>query len=144
MNIVTIIGARPQFIKAVPVSRAIYEYNNKDGENRAPITEIIIHTGQHFDTNMSDVFFKELGIPNPDYNLGINSANHGAMTGRMLEKIEEREKGDARILGSGNFVSRMLHESNKEFETRTLNRPTLKAITNDISDLYYQRPLLHT
>jgi UDP-N-acetylglucosamine 2-epimerase len=98
MKITTIIGARPQFIKAAPVSRAIYEYNNKTGTNQRPITEIIIHTGQHFDADMSDVFFKELDIPKPDYNLGINSASHGAMTGRMLEKIEEiliKEKPDS-------------------------------------------------
>jgi len=98
MKITTIIGARPQFIKAAPVSRAIYEYNNKTGTNQRPITEIIIHTGQHFDADMSDVFFKESDIPKPDYNLGINSASHGAMTGRMLEKIEEiliKEKPDS-------------------------------------------------
>jgi len=90
LKIVTIIGARPQFIKAAPVSRAIAEHNH--------LTELIIHTGQHFDADMSDVFFKELDIPNPDYNLGINSASHGAMTGRMLEKIEEiliKEKPDS-------------------------------------------------
>ena len=81
MKIVTIIGARPQFIKAAPVSRAIAEHNS--------LTEVIIHTGQHFDADMSDVFFKELNIPKPDYNLGINSASHGVMTGRMLKKIEE-------------------------------------------------------
>ncbi len=89
MKIVTIIGARPQFIKAAPVSRAIAEHNR--------LTEVIVHTGQHFDADMSDVFFRELNIPKPDYNLGINSASHGAMTGRMLEKIEEiliREKPD--------------------------------------------------
>lgn len=89
MKIATIIGARPQFIKAAPVSRAIAEHNR--------LTEVIVHTGQHFDADMSDVFFKELNIPKPDYNLGINSASHGAMTGRMLEKIEEiliKEKPD--------------------------------------------------
>jgi len=89
MKICTIIGARPQFIKAAPVSRAIAEHNR--------LAEVIIHTGQHFDADMSDVFFKELDIPKPDYNLGINSASHGAMTGRMLEKIEEiliKEKAD--------------------------------------------------
>ena len=89
MKICTIIGARPQFIKAAPVSRAIAEHNR--------LAEVIIHTGQHFDADMSDVFFKELNIPEPHYNLGINSASHGAMTGRMLEKIEEiliKEKPD--------------------------------------------------
>jgi UDP-GlcNAc3NAcA epimerase len=81
MKIVTIIGARPQFIKAASLSRAIEE----DKE----IEEIIVHTGQHFDPNMSDVFFDEMKIPKPKYNLEVNSIGHGAMTGRMLEKIEE-------------------------------------------------------
>lgn len=80
MKIVTIVGARPQFIKAAVVSRAI--------SKRANICESIIHTGQHFDTNMSDVFFDEMAIPKPNYNLNINGLGHGAMTGQMLEKIE--------------------------------------------------------
>ena len=81
MKILTIIGARPQFIKAAAVSRAFAE--------RDDITEVIVHTGQHFDTNMSDVFFEELEIPKSDYRLEINSLSHGAMTGRMIERIEE-------------------------------------------------------
>lgn len=88
LKIATIIGARPQFIKAAQVSRAIAEYNRFTSQ-ASRLTEIIIHTGQHFDADMSDVFFKELNIPKPDYNLDINNASHGAMTGRMLEKIEE-------------------------------------------------------
>jgi UDP-GlcNAc3NAcA epimerase len=88
-KIVTIIGARPQFIKAATVSRAL----RKNGL----FQEIIVHTGQHFDNNMSSVFFREMEIPVPDYNLEINSLSHGAMTGRMLEKIEDvlrQEKPD--------------------------------------------------
>lgn len=80
MKIVTVIGARPQFIKAATVSREISNYNK--------LSEVIIHTGQHFDNDMSDVFFEEMGMPQPNYNLGINSVSHGAMTGRMLEEIE--------------------------------------------------------
>lgn len=80
MKIVTVVGARPQFIKAAAVSREIAKYPE--------IKEVIIHTGQHFDENMSDIFFEEMQIPRPDYNLNINSISHGAMTGRMLEKIE--------------------------------------------------------
>ena len=87
MKIVTVVGARPQFIKASALSRAIANSNAKRAAS--PIKEVIVHTGQHFDQNMSDVFFHELDIPKPDYNLGINSKTHGAMTGRMLEKIEE-------------------------------------------------------
>jgi len=89
MKIVTVLGARPQFIKAGSVSREIAKYKE--------IQEIIIHTGQHFDANMSDVFFEEMKIPKPQYNLGINGKSHGSMTGQMLEKIEEillQEKPD--------------------------------------------------
>lgn len=81
MKVVTIVGARPQFVKAAALSRAFTEVGG--------IEEIIVHTGQHFDKNMSDVFFEEMQIPHPQYNLAINSLGHGAMTGRMIEKIEE-------------------------------------------------------
>ena len=80
MRILTIIGARPQFIKAAAVSRVIRLHND--------IKEIIVHTGQHSDANMSDVFFEQLDIPRPDHQLDIASLSHGAMTGRMLEGIE--------------------------------------------------------
>lgn len=85
MKIVTILGARPQFIKAATVSRKLNEYNST---SKNKIEEIVVHTGQHFDRNMSDIFFNELHIPTPKYNLGINSLTHGAMTGRMIEEIE--------------------------------------------------------
>ena len=81
MKIVTIIGARPQFIKASMVSMEIANYPE--------INEVIVHTNQHFDENMSKIFFKEMCIPEPDYNLGINALSHGAMTGQMLEGIEK-------------------------------------------------------
>lgn len=80
MRVVTIVGARPQFVKAAVISRAFKAMG---------IDEKIIHTGQHFDQNMSDVFFTEMQIPKPEYNLDIHGLSHGAMTGRMLEKIEE-------------------------------------------------------
>lgn len=79
-KIVTIVGARPQFIKASAVSAIIQATPDVD--------EIIIHTGQHYDANMSDVFFAELGIPRPAHNLDVHGGSHGAMTGRMLEGIE--------------------------------------------------------
>lgn len=87
MKIVTIIGARPQFIKASAISNAIFAYN--ENKPLLPIKEVIVHTGQHFDQNMSAVFFDEMKIPKPDYLLNINSLGHGAMTGRMLEEIEK-------------------------------------------------------
>ncbi len=88
MKVITVLGARPQFIKAATVSRAFKEVG---------VEEIIIHTGQHFDRNMSEVFFKEMDIPKPHYNLEINGLGHGAMTGRMLEQVENvllKEKPD--------------------------------------------------
>jgi len=89
MKILTILGARPQFIKAGTVSREIAKYTE--------IEEVIVHTGQHYDANMSDVFFDEMQIPKPNYFLDINGLGHGAMTGYMLVKIEEvllKEKPD--------------------------------------------------
>jgi UDP-GlcNAc3NAcA epimerase len=95
IKIVTIIGARPQIIKAAALSRAIKnKFNNK-------IREIIVHTGQHYDTNMSQVFFDELGIPAPDYNLNAGSGSHGKQTALMLTGIEEillTEAPDAIVL----------------------------------------------
>jgi len=88
MKILTILGVRPQFIKAGTVSRAIMKYNKSQIKYKK-IEEIIVHTGQHFDSNMSDIFFNEMKIPKPHYNLDINGLGHGAMTGQMLEKIEE-------------------------------------------------------
>ena len=80
MKIITIIGAQPQFIKAAMCSRAFAEHG---------ITELIVHTGQHFDANMSKVFFDELSIPKPAYNLGIGGGDHGQNTGHMIEAIEQ-------------------------------------------------------
>ena len=80
-KILSVIGARPQFIKASVVSRAI--------QRSGSFKEVILHTGQHFDSNMSDVFFNQLGIPKPDIQLDIHGGNHGEMTGRMLIEIEQ-------------------------------------------------------
>ena len=90
MKILTIVGARPQFVKAAVVSRAIASYHG--------IEEKIVHTGQHHDANMSDVFFEEMEIPKPAYHLGIHGLGHGAMTGQMMEKLEQlfqKEQPDA-------------------------------------------------
>jgi UDP-GlcNAc3NAcA epimerase len=80
MKLLTVIGARPQFIKAATVSRAV--------SGRDDISEVIVHTGQHYDANMSDIFFDELAITRPNHHLGIGGGTHGAMTGRQLEAIE--------------------------------------------------------
>jgi UDP-GlcNAc3NAcA epimerase len=79
-KILTIVGARPQFVKAAALSRAL---------KKLGVEEVLVHTGQHFDENMAEIFFRQMEIPQPKYNLGINSLSHGAMTGRMLEEIEK-------------------------------------------------------
>ena len=89
MRLLTVVGARPQFIKAAVVSRAVHKRKN--------IEEIILHTGQHYDNNMSAVFFEEMNIPEPAYNLDIKEHSHGAMTAKMLDGIEKillKEKPD--------------------------------------------------
>lgn len=111
MKILTILGARPQFIKAGSISRKIMKISQ--------IEEIIIHTGQHYDSNMSDIFFEQMKIPKPNYYLGIGGKSHGAMTGQMIEKIEEialKEKpdfilvyGDTNSTLAGALVSSKLH-----------------------------------
>ena len=83
----TIVGARPQFIKASILSEKF--------KNNECINEVLVHTGQHFDVNMSDSFFEDLNIPKPNYKLSINSLGHGAMTGRMIEEIERILKKEA-------------------------------------------------
>ena len=91
-KILTIIGARPQFVKAAALSRQLIKRG---------VEEVLVHTGQHFDRNMSEVFFQEMEIPKPHYNLGISSLTHGAMTGRMLEEIEkvlQKEKPKALVV----------------------------------------------
>ncbi len=92
-KIITVLGARPQFVKAAVLSRVIAQHKE--------IEEVIVHTGQHYDANMSAIFFKEMEIPEPKYNLQINGIGHGAMTGKMLERIEEvllSEKPDALVV----------------------------------------------
>jgi UDP-GlcNAc3NAcA epimerase len=111
LKILTIIGARPQFIKAGTISREINKYKE--------IQEVIVHTGQHYDANMSDVFFEQMKIPKPNYFLGIGGKTHGAMTGQMIEKIEEvviKEQpdlmlvyGDTNSTFAGAIVASKLH-----------------------------------
>lgn len=145
MKLITIIGARPQFIKAAAVSREIAKHDD--------IEEIIVHTGQHFDANMSEIFFKQMQIPKPDYNLEINSLSHGAMTGRMIEKIEEvllQEKpdwvmvyGDTNSTIAGSLAAKKLHikVAHVEAGLRSFNRNMPEEInrilTDKISDILF-------
>lgn len=145
MKIVTIIGARPQFIKAAVVSRVFKQVKN--------IEEIIVHTGQHFDSNMSDIFFEEMGIPKPDYNLNINGLGHGAMTGQMLEHIEEillHEKpdwvlvyGDTNSTLAGALAAKKLHIRLAHVEAGLrsfdLNIPeeVNRVLTDRVSDILF-------
>lgn len=137
-KILTIIGARPQFIKASVVSKAIQE---TDG-----LTEVLVHTGQHFDANMSDVFFDQLGIPRPDYQLNINSGSHGDMTGRMLIEIEKvllKEQpdcvmvyGDTNSTLAGALAAAKLHipVAHVEAGLRSFNMQMLEEINRILTD----------
>ncbi|RXK07208.1 non-hydrolyzing UDP-N-acetylglucosamine 2-epimerase [Halarcobacter bivalviorum] len=138
MKILTILGARPQFIKAGSVSREILKYKE--------IEEIIIHTGQHYDNNMSDIFFDEMKIPKPHYFLGIGGKSHGAMTGQMIEKIEEvalKEKpdwilvyGDTNSTLAGAIVASKLHIKLAHIEAglRSFNMNMPEEINRIITD----------
>jgi len=138
LEILTVIGARPQFIKAATVSRVI---GGRDG-----IREIIVHTGQHYDANMSDIFFEELSIPKPDFHLGIGNANHGAMTGRQLEAIEtviiERKPdlvlvyGDTNSTLAGALAAAKLHIPVAHIEAglRSFNRKMPEEINRILTD----------
>jgi UDP-GlcNAc3NAcA epimerase len=145
MKIVTILGARPQFIKAGSVSREIARHKE--------LEEVIVHTGQHYDANMSDIFFDEMKIPKPDYFLGIGGKSHGAMTGQMLEKIEEillKEKpdwvlvyGDTNSTLAGALAAKKLHMrvAHVEAGLRSFNmrmpEEVNRILTDRVSDLLF-------
>lgn len=145
MKILTIVGARPQFVKAAVVSRAIAEHNKKARPSRL-INEVIVHTGQHYDHNMSAVFFEEMQIPAPNYFLDIHGLSHGAMTGQMLEKIEktlQHEKpdmvlvyGDTNTTLAGALAAGKLHipVAHVEAGLRSFNQNMPEEINRVLAD----------
>lgn len=145
LKIVTILGARPQFIKAANISRTIAKYPN--------IQEVIVHTGQHYDANMSAIFFEEMQIPKPDYFLGVGGLSHGAMTGQMIEKIEKvllQEDpdfaivyGDTNTTLAGAIVAsktraKLVHiEAGLRSNNRQMPEETNRILTDRISDYLF-------
>ncbi|MCZ4328571.1 non-hydrolyzing UDP-N-acetylglucosamine 2-epimerase [Castellaniella denitrificans] len=146
MKLMTVIGARPQFIKAATVSRVL-------AAQYPAAREILVHTGQHYDANMSDVFFDELDIPRPDHHLGVGGGSHGQNTGRMLEKLDAliiQEKpdwvlvyGDTDSTLAGALAAAKLHvpvahvEAGLRFFNRRMPGEINRVLTDHVADLLF-------
>ena len=143
VKVIHIVGARPQFIKLSPLYNCMRKNNFK---------QIILHTGQHYDQNMSNIFFSKFNIPKPDFNLNINQLKHGAMTGKMIEMIEEIlisldidyviVYGDTNSTLAGSIASKKLGKkivhveagvrNNDKFMPEEINRVVTDHISNDL------------
>lgn len=151
MKILTIVGARPQFVKAAVLCHAIRRHN--DAKRTPRIEQFIVHTGQHYDQEMSEVFFRELQIPNPTANLNIGSGSHGQMTGRMLIAIESEmlQKnpdwillyGDTNSTLAGAIAASKLHlriahvEAGMRSFNRNMPEEVNRVLTDHVSDLLF-------
>jgi UDP-N-acetylglucosamine 2-epimerase len=153
MKVVTIVGARPQFIKAAAVSRAIKIFNRNCPYSGDAVREILVHTGQHYDYLMDKVFFEELRIPKPHYHLGVGSGSHARQTGLMLERIEavlEKEKpeivvvyGDTNSTLAGALAAAKLKipvahvEAGLRSYNRAMPEEINRLLTDHLSDLLF-------
>jgi UDP-N-acetylglucosamine 2-epimerase len=146
VKVLTVVGARPQFIKAAPVSRVLRRHHE----------EFLLHTGQHYDDAMSDLFFRQLGIPEPDRNLGVGSGSHGAQTGAMLAGIEQCAQevqpgwvliyGDTNSTLAGALVAAKLHipVAHVEAGLRSFDRRMPEEINRIVADHVSDRLLCPT
>lgn len=143
MKVLTVVGARPQFVKSFPVSRALRDRHE----------EVLVHTGQHYDEELSEVFFEELGIPQPDYNLGVGSHSHAVQTGTMMAGLEELVRderpdlvltyGDtnstlAAAVTVGKMDPALAHvEAGLRLDDRTIPEEVNRVVTDHLSDLLF-------